>query len=290
MLRLALERAQDDLVELGGNLGHDTAGRRRAVREHRVHGLRPIVTAEEALPGERLPEHDARRVDVALRGRWRGEERQLRREVGELSEDRLVLGRRRDARTGSYARDPEVRDARDPVHVDEHVVRGDVAMDDLEGRTIWPGRPVGSVETVEDAREDRRRDAWRNARLLFAQDGEDAIEGDAADVLHDDEQIVLRRDDVEGLDDVRMVQEAGEARLLQQQLDDLGVTHELGPEPLDGDRLGEAAGASNAPEVHPRHPAGSELRQQLVLIESFRHGRDTPTRSTYHCRGPFISA
>ena len=61
------------------------------------------------------------------------------------------------------------------------------------------------------------------------------LEGAALDVLHDDEGAVLVLADVKDLDDVRVVEPGGEARLAREPLAHLVVAGEVVGEELDGD-------------------------------------------------------
>ena len=117
-----------------------------------------VVRLEQALPGERLPHHDAEREDVApLIERLPA--KLLRREVRELALELAGLGLR-GARDG--AGDAEVRDARAPVEPDEHVVRRDVAVHEVERLALRILRAMGVLEPARGLHEDRQRDVERH--------------------------------------------------------------------------------------------------------------------------------
>ncbi len=92
-------------------------------------------------------------------------------------------------------------------------------------------------------------------------------EGVALHVLHDDVVALLARADLEDGDDVRVVDPRGEARLLEEHLDELGLAREVGVKALDRDEALKAADAGEAPEVHGGHPAGRELGDELEAVE-----------------------
>jgi hypothetical protein len=67
-----------------------------------------------------------------------------------------------------------------------------------------------------------------------------------------------------------VVDARGQARLLEEHLDELGLAREVRVEPLDGDEALEAADAGEAREKHGRHAAGRQLGHQLEAIEPSR--------------------
>ena len=64
-----------------------------------------------------------------------------------------------------------------------------------------------------------------------------------------------------------MVDARGEARLLQEHLDELGLARQVRVQALDGDEALEAADAREPREEHRGHPAGRELGHELEPIE-----------------------
>ena len=117
---------------------------RRDGRGHHVlQDVDRLVAAEEAPAGEALPEDDGHREDVALDGAHAALVDPLGREVRELALH-LVRARRLDPvlRLG----DAEVGDVGPAVAADEDVVRGDVAMDDVERLAVVVLQLVGGVK------------------------------------------------------------------------------------------------------------------------------------------------
>ena len=93
----------------------------------------------------------------------------------------------------------------------------------LERRAALVVRFVRGVQALERAGDDRRDDAlgdrlpaaWR-VRLMSW------LERLAADVLHDEEELAVRRDDVERGHDVRVLDARREPRLVEEHRDELG--------------------------------------------------------------------
>ena len=77
----------------------------------------------------------------------------------------------------------------------------------------------------------------------------------AVHVLHDEEELAVRRDDVERRDDVRVADARGEARLVEEHRDELGILRELRVQPLDRDRAREADRTEQSAEMDRGHPA-----------------------------------
>src|SRR6266545_1857763 len=118
------ECAQDDVVEVLGNLVPDLRRRFRQLVQVLHCDLDGRVAAEGHLPSQHLVEDDPDRVEVGRSGHG-GTPRLLRREVLRRPHDRAGfrhLG-------GARPRDPEVRHL-EPLAADEDVVGLDVAVDD----------------------------------------------------------------------------------------------------------------------------------------------------------------
>ena len=120
-----------------------------------------------------------------------------------------------------------------------------------------------STSTMMRARHVHRERAVRPAPSA----GDEAREGVALHVLHDEVVALVARPDLEDGDDVRVVDPRGEPRLVEEHLDELGLAREVRVQALDGDEPLKAARAREAPEVHGRHPAGRELGDQLEAVE-----------------------
>ena len=126
---------------------------------------------------------------------------------------------------------------------------------------------VRRVEPREHVDDDAQADLRRQAHAALRRAREEAPEGVALHVLHDDVVALLALADLEDGHDVRVVDARREARLLEEHLDELGLAREVRVQPLDGDEALEAADAREAREIHRRHPAGRQLGDQLEPIE-----------------------
>ena len=109
------------------------------------------------------------------------------------------------ARPGSKTRQAEVEQLDVAVGPDHHVVRLDVAMDDL--------RRVRDREGFGDLPRDARRAAERQAL------GGHLAQGRSLDELHRDVAIVANDTGLVDRDDVRVIQRGGERGLAQQAIE-----------------------------------------------------------------------
>ena len=80
----------------------------------------------------------------------------------------------------------------------------------------------------------------------------------AGDVLHDEEELAAGGDDVEGRHHVGVPDPCGEARLVEEHRDELGVRRELCVQPLDRHGAGEADRAEQAPQMDRGHAASGD--------------------------------
>ena len=145
-------------------------------------------------------------------------------------------------------------------------------MDDAERLAALVLRLVRRVQPVQDARHDRARRSRRGMRCAASRDARmQARERLARHVLHDEEELAVRRDDVERRDDVRMPDARREARLVEEHRDELGILRELRVQPLDRDRAREADRPEQPPEMDRRHAARRDL------VEAARNGRPVRT-------------
>ena len=209
--RVERHRLGHDRVELGRDAlaERGRAGRRGGQARERDGG--GAVAGERPLPGQRLEQDDAQRVDV--RGDGRGlAARLLRAEVVDRAHRRAG---ERQLRLVERARDPEVGDLDPPVAADEDVRRLDVAVDDaadvrgLEGLRRL-GRDAGGLA--------------RGERPVAAQDRREVL---PLDDLHDEIRPGLALAEVEHGHDVRVVEGRGRAGLVAEAGEEVGVLAEL---------------------------------------------------------------
>src|SRR4051794_15661062 len=109
------------------------------------------------------------------------------------------------------------------------------------------------MEPVQDGGYDGGRDLRRDRLLAGGARLNEPRDGLALHVFHDEEELAVRRDDVQGLDDVGVLDPGDEAGLVEEHRDEARVARMVRMEALDGDSPYEAAGAHHAPVVDGRH-------------------------------------
>ena len=224
----------------------DTAGlschrRHRLLRDLLERDRDRRLGVERQLPGQQLVEHDPDRVQVGARVDGMAL-RLLRREVLSGAHDRAGLGHL--GRSG--ARDPEVRDLRAPLVVDDHVVRLDVAVHDPA-----PVREARGLEDLQHQVDGERR----LERPVVAHD---LLEVAAGQELHRDVVGAVPLAAVEHADDVRVLQPGGARGLAPEALDELGVLGEAPVEQLQRDLAAELGvlGAGTRRPCRPSRAGG----------------------------------
>jgi hypothetical protein len=181
--------------------------------------------------------------------------------VGHLAFE-LPVPRRLQAAHG--ARHAEVEQARHAVDADQDVLRRDVAVHDVEGLALFADRLVCGVEAVEHAGHDRHHHARVRGRHHPANGSQELREGLALHVLEDEEDLVVVRHDVERRNDVGVPDARGEASLVEEHRQELGILRVLWVQSLDRDGAREPGDATEAPEMHRGHAARSDLAEQQV--------------------------
>jgi hypothetical protein len=146
---------------------------------------------------------------------------------------------------------PEVREHRAPVAVDEHVVGFEVAMDDA--------RVVSVLEALAHlAQVAPGGGAVERAAV------EDVAQCAAANQRHGEEHDARCDHEVDDRQDVGVVKARERARLLLEALDEAFIRDEVGHQRLERDlateRLLDCA-------IHNRHPAGAEALFDVVVPE-----------------------
>ena len=150
---------------------------------------------------------------------------------------------------GRLAGQTHIGQLHDALRVDHDVLGLDVAVDQAVG--------VGVLEGVADLDDDLDG-------FLLAEDvpvGDVVGDGLALDVLHDEIVVAARLADVDGLDDVRVVELAGGLPFLVEPLHVLGILAESTRQDLDRDAAVEAELLAL---IDDGHRAGAELAEDLV--------------------------
>src|SRR5262245_5178917 len=106
-------------------------------------------------------------------------------------------------------------------------------MDDLERVTTLRTGLVCRVEAGKHAADDGRDHGERDGAFLVACCSQDRPPRIPEDVLHDEQDLALVRDDVERRNDVRMMDARGNARLIEEHRDEIRVLREMRVQALD---------------------------------------------------------
>ena len=251
------------LADPGEGLGHVGRGLAKA-GDLAVDEVVDDGDLGDALPhaaaGDGLPEHhpDGEDVGAPVDPVALG---LLGRHVGHLALDgagaRLAAG---VDRLG----DAEVDDLDQAVVGDEHVLRGGVAVDHAELGAVEVAELVGVVQPGQGVGED--------AHLHVGDEGRpgprpDAVEGLPVEVLHGDEVALAVLPDLRGLHHVGVVEARRQAGLVEEHGEELRILRQLGPGLLDHHQLVEPGRALDDREVHVRHAAVANLRDQPVLAQ-----------------------
>jgi hypothetical protein len=194
--------------------------------------------------------------------------RLLGRHVRELAlDDALVLGD--VARPG----DAEVDDLDRAVPRHQHVLRGDVAVDDRQRLAELVGLLVRVVEALAELLDDVGGEPVRDAAPLLGAVLQEAQQIHPLDVLHRQEVGVADRAEVEDLDDVGVVEAERDLGLVDEHRDELPALGVGRVDLLDHQRLGQALGDGGAREEHLGHASGADLRDERVFTELLHRQR-----------------
>ena len=128
---------------------------------------------------------------------------------------------------------------------------------------------MGGVEPVENAGHDRREDARGESLTALAKCPREPGDRLARHVLHDEEQLAARGDDIERRYDVGMPDTRREPSLVEEHGDELGVRRELGVEALDRHRAREADRSEQASKMDRGHtPCGDGIVEGVPPYDS----------------------
>ena len=262
--RITLERLHDDRFELGRVPGTHGRGRRDLELQDAAGGLRVGHVLEEAQAEGRFPQDDAEREDV---------DAAIQRSVSNLLRRHVRDGAHEHAgpclREGVHrSRDPEVGDANDPVVADHDVLRRDVAVDDAPRLAVGVDELVRRVQALRRRRDDVRREARGELAAVVPGRAEQQRERLAAHVVHREEVPTVVDVDLVDRHDVRVVDGRGDARLVEEHLDERRLTTKVRVDDLQREQSLEAAEPAGAPEVERGHRPLSELAQHPVAPDA----------------------
>ncbi len=260
------ERPRDHGFELGVDAGpHRRDGRRGPARPAgRPRG------ALEGPPRERLPEHDAHRVDVGA-------------PVGRRARGALGRHVRRRAPGGRGRRPPHRLDHAEVEHFhpafvgDEQALRVDVAVHEGERRAVVVAQLVRVVQAGQALGRHARRPRRRHLGPRAPRPPQHLVEGLALEVLGHDEGRPAPLADLEGVHDVRVLQPRREPRRLQERrARRRRRLAQQGAQRLDHDQPIEARGAERGRQRHLGRARAAKRGQKLVSARRARFGRDDP--------------
>jgi hypothetical protein len=229
-------------------------------RAHQPQGARVALPAEQVLPRHQLPQHDGEGEDVGARVDLL-RVRLLGRHVGELALEDARRGV--DHLVGGLG-DAEVDQLHVPVAREQHVVRRDVAVDDLERPARGVLRGVRVVEAAGDLHPDAQRELEGNLVAGSHRALHQVAQIAPLDPLHRDEPGALGLAELEDAHDVGVEQPRGDPHLLQQQAEEARVFDQVGEDSLHHHRL---APAGHPGEKHLAHAARSQATDQLERTE-----------------------
>ena len=166
--------------------------------------------------------------------------------------------------------DAEVQDLHAAGVADEDVRRADVAVHQAQGLAVEPDGVVGVGQPLADV----VHDVERGGQLQrVAQPVEHRVEAATVNVLHRDEVAPVVLAELVDVHHVGVVDERRHASLVEERLDELRVSGEVGADALDHQLLGEARDPRLLRQKHLAHPALGEAAQQDVAPELFRFHR-----------------
>ncbi len=147
-------------------------------------------------------------------------------------------------------------------------------MDDAEELAARAAGLVSGVEPIGHLHRDVNRDLGVHPTPALGQGGQELPEGDAPNVLHDQEVPSVALPQLFDVDDVGVRDPGGEERLVDEHPDEGRVLGEVLVDDLYRDVLGEPGRPEAAAQEERRHPARLELRDDLVVtdpIPCFEH-------------------
>ena len=186
---IAIERGRDR----GDEIPHPPD--RLALHALEDRGL--ALAVEELLGGKQLPEHDARREQIAARSD-RLSPRLLRAHVADLAAQHA--GARRLA--PDRFRDAEVEQLHGALGGDDDVGRRDVPMHEADRATARVGLAMRVVETAQHLRDDEGGDAGRRTNRPLPRAAKNGAQVVTRQVLHRDVGVLADGADLEDGDDV----------------------------------------------------------------------------------------
>jgi hypothetical protein len=160
---------------------------------------------------------------------------------------------------GDRPRDAEVGELDVPLHVDEHVVGGHVAVQDVVR--------VGVGQGAQDLLGDEAGQIHRELALGLLHERVPVTQVVAVHVLEHHDQRPLLLGEVDHADDAGVTQVRHDARLADELVDEVFVADQRGLHGLDHDGARETTSALVARQVDRPHSAVGEMAQNAVAAE-----------------------
>jgi hypothetical protein len=235
-----------------------------------------VQAAKRSLARQKFVEHDAEReevgapVEALARGLLGGH-------VGDLALHEVAL---RLVEPRGAARDAEVRELH-LAHVADHdVVRGDVAVHDLEPLTLVVALGVGVLQPLEHLDDEVERHVHRHLAPAPTHLAEEPRGVDAVDPLHAGPEVAVGDAEVVDADDVAVPQLRGGARLVDEHLHEGLVVVERRADALDADLAAEVHRADLLGREDLCHAALRDALDEDVVAEAVASVHGTQTTRT----------
>jgi hypothetical protein len=255
--RLIADRCEDPI-----HVRHDRSDARFIASHARTNGLGRRLLLREPAAGDRLPQHDPDREHIGA-AVDRAPQDLFGRGVGKLALEDAGLGRALAVRCLGHA---EIHQLHLPVIGDEHILRADVAVHDVQGRAVEVPQLVRVVQPgqhlAEDVQVDVQRQPARGTHTV-----EKHAERLAIQVLHREKVPVAFLIHLERLHDVRVLEPRSESRLVHEHRHEALFARQLLSQLLDHEQLAELPESHREREMDRAHPALAKRRHQPVLAE-----------------------
>jgi len=149
----------------------------------------------------------------------------FRRQIGELALHLALAGDVVLPQRSSY---PEVQQPREAVNAHEHVVGRDIAVNQSQRLAGLAARCVGCPEAQEHAVHDAQGNAAGHGAVGVAK-LEQLRQGYPLDIVHDDVQLAVLVEQIQGLNHVGMLYPSHDPGLVEKAGHQLGVLSQMTP-------------------------------------------------------------
>ena len=256
------ERAHHHAIQLRGDVRH-VRRRLNGTGERGLQRPKLRVALQGANPGQKLVQNEPNGEDVRAVIQ-RLPTSLLRGHVCKLSLDGAGLRHRVGVRGLG---DPEVDHLDRAVEGDEQILRGDVAVDHLEGPPLVVHLGVGVREPFTCRGHNPQSERAGNPLPRAPGLAHHPSEVLAVDVLHGDVVVPVDLPEVENLPDVRVAELRRDFRLVEEHPDEVRILRQMGEDSLDYNLPLEPLDTGLLRQPHLGHTARGQLPHQLVFAE-----------------------